>query len=184
VLCDVLGAQRGELDSIISMIAAQVDLSATIAPTQDFHSAARALIHDIPSSAQHLESGQLPLRHRGGPREGLASMCAAAVDRAVHMRDALSTETPQKAWEGLCRVRAEGLKLLAEFTALSIQHMAFLAMCLEGGDAEAAGLQFLQGAAFLRCLHDLSTLQVAFAMYQFPMQQLNISSCLLLFLLS
>jgi hypothetical protein len=144
--CDIAEVQRGELDAIVSMIASQVDLGATIAPTQDSHSAARALVHDIPSSAQYLESGQLPLVQRGGPREGLASMCAASVDRAVHMRDALSTESPQKAWEGLCRVRAEGLKLLAEFTALSIQHMAFLAMCLEGGDAEAAGLQFLPGA--------------------------------------
>lgn len=80
-------------------------------------------------------------------------MCAAAVDRAVHMRDSLSTESPQKAWEGLCRVRAEGLKLLAEFTALSIQHMAFLAMCLEGGDAEAAGLQFLPGTDTLFIHH-------------------------------
>ena len=73
-------------------------------------------------------------------------MCAASVERAEHMRDGLSSESPQKAWEGLCRVRAEGLKLLAEFTALSIQHMAFLAMCLEGGDAVAAGLQFSPGA--------------------------------------
>lgn len=136
-----------------------------MAPTQDAHSAARALIHDIPSSSQHLEHGQLPLAHRGGPREGLSSMCAAAVDRAVHMRDSLSTESPQKAWEGLCRVRAEGLKLLAEFTALSIQHMAFLAMCLEGGDAEAAGLQFSPGVLTTVCKTNTAMLEFSFEMH-------------------
>lgn len=146
--------QRAELDMLVSQTAAQVDLLATMAPTQDPHSAARALVHDIPSSAHHLEHGQLPLAHRGGPREGLSSMCFASVDRAMHMRDALSTESAQKAWEGLCRVRAEGLKLMAEFTALSVQHMAFLAMCLEGGDAEAAGLQFLPGES--ACIHTSS----------------------------
>ena len=157
--------QRTELDTIVAQIAAHVDLLATMAPTQDAHSAARALIHDIPSSSQHLEHGQLPLAHRGGPREGLSSMCAAAVDRAVHMRDSLSTESPQKAWEGLCRVRAEGLKLLAEFTALSIQHMAFLAMCLEGGDAEAAGLQFSPGVLTTVCKTNTAMLEFSFEMH-------------------
>ena len=73
-------------------------------------------------------------------------MCIAAVQRAQSMGVAVSLSTHESAWEGLCRLRAEGLKLLAEFTALSVQHVSFLAMCLEGGDAEAAKLEFSAGA--------------------------------------
>lgn len=136
--------KRDELDAIVAHTSAFINLMATVPPTSDSHSAAKALTQDTPpSSAPGSAAGAAA---KGGPSEALVTMCTAAVSRAASMSAAVSLASHESAWEGLCRLRAEGLKLLAEFTALSMQHVAFLAMCLEGGDAEAAQLEFSPGA--------------------------------------
>eukprot|EP00892_Ulva_mutabilis_P012687 jgi/Ulvmu1/9791/UM056_0031.1 len=132
--------KRDELDAIVARTSAFINLIATVPPASDSHSAARALIENTPPSSA--PDSAAAAAAKGGPREGLSTMCAAAVQRAGTMGAGVSLATHESAWEGLCRLRAEGLKLLAEFTALSVQHVAFLAMCLEGGDAEAAKLEF------------------------------------------
>lgn len=136
--------KRDELDAIVARTSAFINLIATIPPTSDCLSAARALTQDTPPSST--PGSAAAAAAKGGPREALVVMCGAAVQRAGTMAAGVSFETHEAAWEGLCRLRAEGLKLLAEFTALSVQHAAFLAMCLEGGDAAAAELDFSAGA--------------------------------------
>ena len=62
------------------------------------------------------------------------------------MGHSVNLDSAQHAWESMCHLRAAGLRLLAEFTALSLQHLAFLAMCLDTGDMSAAGLPETTGA--------------------------------------
>lgn len=136
--------KRDELDAIVARTSAFINLMATIPPTSDSHTAAKALTQETPPSSA--PGSAAAAAAKGGPREALVTMCTAAVARAQSMAAGVSLASHESAWEGLCRLRAEGLKLLAEFTALSVQHAAFLAMCLEGGDAEAARLDFSPGA--------------------------------------
>ena len=129
---------RKELGAAISAAAAAVDLIASIAPATDPRTAAAALCGGSPAAP--------PRPDPSGPRAAMESLAAAAVARAAAMHDTVAFDSHQHLWEGLCRVRAEGLKLLAEYSALCMQHLAFLAMCLEGGDTTAAGLNCSDGA--------------------------------------
>lgn len=130
---------RRELDAAISAAAAAVDLIASIAPGTDPRTATTELCGG---------AAPPPAGPPDGPRAALEALTTAAIERAATMHDTVAFDSHQHVWEGLCRLRAEGLKLLAELTALCMQHLAFLAMCLEGGDVTAAGLQCSGGASF------------------------------------
>ena len=129
----------------MASLAGAINLIAAVAPGSD----ARAVCAE-------LCTGMTPSCHKtdvsmDGPRSALVALAMAASQRAMSMQAMLAFDSAQHLWECLCRLRAEGLKLMAEFTALCLQHLAFLAMCLDTGDFAAAGLADAQGT-HMKCL--------------------------------
>jgi hypothetical protein len=118
----------------MSSLAAAINLIAAVAPGTGARAVCLILCSNIPPSSQSARPDT------DGPRSALTGLAIASVQRATEMQHAVVFDTSQHVWECLCRLRAEGLKLLAEYTALCIQHLAFLAMCLDTADFAAAGL--------------------------------------------
>jgi hypothetical protein len=136
-------SKRQELEAAIASIAKSVDLIAAVALGTSAVDVATSLC----TAATTAPSTESPTPDCDGPRGAVVGLCVAAVARAEAMRRTVSFDTSQHAWEGLCQLRAAGLRLLAEYTALSMQHLSFLAMCLDTGDVAAAGLPDGAGAA-------------------------------------
>jgi hypothetical protein len=134
---------RKHLDQAIASAAAAVDLIASLAPGADPLAAVNGM-HDSYACAPSSSSSP-----PDAPRAALTSLATAAEQRAQDMHAMISFTSHQRLWEGLCRLRAEGIKLLAEYTALCMQHLAFLAMCAEGDDMVAAGLHSSKGGPCL-----------------------------------
>ena len=136
------------MDAAVAQMAASVDLVAAVAPG----TSARTVAIDLCASAEAVPSPQSSSPDCQGPRGAVVGLCVAAVAQAADMRMHVCLDTSQHAWEGMCQLRAAGLRLLAEYTALSLQHLAFLAMCLDMGDMAGAGLPISQGVLHTSCV--------------------------------
>lgn len=124
----------------MASLASAINLIAAVAPATDARDVCLQLCTEMTPSFQQKQPDL------DGPRGALIALASASARRAQEMQRVLVYDDPQHVWEGLCRLRAEGLKLMAEFTALCLQHLAFLAMCLDTGDFIAAGIADANGA--------------------------------------